>query len=560
MPHVRRGATLALVVTSLVASAAVAVTPAAASAAPLPLDLFVHPGSGGGWASHTIVGVNAGVSPPALAAVGGDLVLAQEASGGDLVVADGTLAGPFTATDLTQADAAPSMAGRPAALSEAGAIWAFYRTTTGDLESAVRPRGASTWTLTDVTTATGAPPLVGNPFAMGTPSGPAVFSVVEGGALEAFTAPQGSAGTWSAVSLSATPCPLLGADSVAAFAAPDTPAATVVLGEATNGDLVEFTDDVAVPAGTVGAWRCADLSSGGAPALSGQLSAIGGAVPYAAYGSWGSVEAVTVTSGLAGGVHVEGLSSVDDLWPTSPFAPSIVEAPGGPEVAQPSTEHDLLLAQISSEPHVEDVTFLPRTAQHVDSAVASTLVGSAAVLVATGLGVVSTSPLRERIAILAASFDQQHAMYETDPSGSECNRFTAAFGRGSAAGCARGTSSEAWCADFAEYVWATAGVPVDGIDGWAASFVTWGAAHHLVHWGTHFHAAVGDAIVLGQRNPLYGQHVGIVVWVQGTTIDVVSGNSGGDFPGYGVGVWRWGAFDGPKSTIYGYHVLGVVAP
>ena len=71
---------------------------------------------------------------------------------------------------------------------------------------------------------------------------------------------------------------------------------------------------------------------------------------------------------------------------------------------------------------------------------------------------------------------------------------------------------------------------------------------------------MGDAIVWGTGNPLYGTHVAIIVSVLGPYIDVVSGNSGGDFPNYGVGVWRWGPFLGASSTVNGYHVLGVVRP
>lgn len=560
----RRRARLAAFLVAVLVGVGVATVPPAGASAPVRgLDLFVHPGVGGGWASHTIVGVTAGASVPALTAVGGDVVLAQEAEGGDLVVADGTLWGPFTESDLSQTDGAPQAIAAPAAVSVAGAVWVVYRTSTGDLEAAERARGSSSWTLTDVTTATGGPELAGNPFAMATPSGPAVFAVATGGVLEEFLGPLAPAGTWVAVPVVPTSCPLLAAADVAAFTAPDTPAATVVLAVGSGGDLVELSDDATSPAGTVGSWVCTDLSQlGAAPQVSGELSAIGGTTPYAAYGSWGQVEAATVTSGLPGGVHVQGLSSVDDLWPSSPFAPTVVEAPGGPEVAQPSTERNLLLEQISPQPGVSNLTFQPRTTQKVMSAVASTLVGSAMALVATDGGVISTSPRRTRIALLAASFDQQHARYQTTPAGSDCNRFTAWWGRGSTAGCPRGTSSEAWCSDFASYVWAAAGVPVGGIDGWAASFVTWGAQHHLVQWGTRFRAAVGDAIVWGQRSPLYGQHVGIIVWVSadGSTIDVVSGNSGGDYPGYGVGVWRWGAFVGSTSTVLGYPVLGIVAP
>lgn len=546
---------LALALASLVAA-----TPAGAQPAPRTLDLFVHPGGGGGWSSHTVDGVAAGASVPALTSVGADLVLAEQSTSGDLVVADGSLFDPFTATDLTQADAAPQPAGTPAALSRAGAVWLFYETTSGDLEAAVRAPDDGAWTFTDVTVATAAPPLAGPPVALESPSGPEAFAVVAGGTVEEFAAPRDAGATpWTATALTVEGCPSL-SGSLAAFDAPLAGAATVVLGASVGHDLVELSDESVTPPRTVGAWRCSDLSEAGLPAVSGPIAAIGGAQPYATYPSWGNTEAVTLTTGYPGGVRVEDLTSVDDLWPTSPLAPTVVQAPGGFEVAQPSSEGDLQLVQLSRSPHLADLTFQPQTARRVASAVASTLVGSATVLVASDGGPISTSPLRTRIALLAASFDQDHGDYQTVPAGSDCNRFTAWWGRGSTSGCPAGTSSEAWCSDFASYIWARAGVPVNGITGWAASFITWGQLHHRVQMGRRFHPAVGDAIVWGQRSPLYGQHVGIIVWAQGSSIDVVSGNSGGDLPGYGVGVWRWGAFDGPSSTVLGYHVLGVVAP
>jgi hypothetical protein len=187
-------------------------------------------------------------------------------------------------------------------------------------------------------------------------------------------------------------------------------------------------------------------------------------------------------------------------------------------------------------------------------------VGDAIVAIAVDGGPIAPTPLERRIALIATGFDQQHRGFQTTPPGSDCNPFTASFGRGSSSGCPPRSAAEEWCSDFAQYVWRSAGVPTTGITGWSATFVTWGALHHRVQFGTHFKARVGDAIVWGTRNPLYGTHVAIIVSVLGRYIDVVSGNSGGDFPHFGVGVWRWGAFLGATSTVNGYRVLGVVQP
>jgi hypothetical protein len=234
--------------------------------------------------------------------------------------------------------------------------------------------------------------------------------------------------------------------------------------------------------------------------------------------------------------------------------------PHGVSVASPTSNGDLLLVSLSSQPHLLDTSFEPHTGEYVASAVASIHVGSAVALVAVDGGPIAPTALRMRIAVLATSFDQEHAGYQTSPKWSNCNRFTASFGRGSSGGCPAGTSSEEWCSDFAQFVWAHSGVHTGGISGWAASFIIWGQAHHRLQLGTHFRPGVGDAIVWGQRSPLYGTHVAIIVAVDGPYITVVSGNSPGGFPGNGIGVWRWGPFGAAGSSVNGYPVLGVVTP
>jgi hypothetical protein len=51
----------------------------------------------------------------------------------------------------------------------------------------------------------------------------------------------------------------------------------------------------------------------------------------------------------------------------------------------------------------------------------------------------------------------------------------------------------------------------------------------------------------------YGQHVGLVVGVKGSTIDVVSGNSGD-------AVQESGYFDPTSSTVNGYAIVGYTSP
>jgi hypothetical protein len=546
---------------AIAASALSAVGSAGATAEPSGLVLFVHPGSGGGWSSHVLDGVAAGASTPSIASIGGEVVLAERADNGDVSVAEGTLLGPFTTVDLSATLLAPQAAGAPVVTTDAGSVSVWYRTTLGDLEVATRATSTAQWTLVDVTTLTGGPTLLGDPYVDESSSaGPMAFAVVTGGIVEQFVPPLGALGSWQQSDpTSGLIYPALTGD-VSVFDAPGAPGATVVLGTSTAGDVVELSDEQEQPHGAVGPWRFTDLTVDGAPSASGGLSAFGGSTRFATYDSWGNVEVLSLTSGLPNGFSVQNLSQVDQLWPSSDVAPTLVAMPNGVSVAAPSSTGDLLLVSISTKPRLVDTSFEPATGEYVASAVASTHVGGAVALVADDGGPIAPSSLRMRIAVLATSFDQEHGGYQTAPKWSDCNRFTASFGRGSSQGCPRGTASEAWCSDFAQYVWTHAGVPTGGISGWAASFITWGQQHHLVQMGTHFTPGVGDAIVWGQRSPLYGTHVAIIVAVDGQNLTIVSGNSPGGFPGDGIGVWRWGPFDGPSSTVNGYHVLGVVTP
>ena len=91
--------------------------------------------------------------------------------------------------------------------------------------------------------------------------------------------------------------------------------------------------------------------------------------------------------------------------------------------------------------------------------------------------------------------------------------------------------NEAWCSDFAKWVWQQAGVTTDmnAINAGSGSFYDWGAAQHEplpVDGGT---PAPGDAVVFFPpgfiASPAYGDHVGIVTGVNsGGTVNLVNGD------------------------------------
>jgi hypothetical protein len=167
--------------------------------------------------------------------------------------------------------------------------------------------------------------------------------------------------------------------------------------------------------------------------------------------------------------------------------------------------------------------------------------------------VTSAGPAGDRIATIARSQDQLHKKVQETPMGSNCDPYTASWGRGVTGGCPAGTAAEAWCSDFAQWVWQGAGMQTTGITGWSYTFVTWGQAHGTFRAGPTASPKVGDAVVWGSMAQQYGQHVGLVVAVQGSKIEVVSGNSGD-------AVQDSGFFDPSTSSIGGYPIVGYSSP
>jgi hypothetical protein len=526
------------------------------------LILFVR-APHGGWSAHPLTGVRAGVGAPSVAARGGEVLLAQRSQGGDVTVSAGSIAGAFTSTDLTSTLGAPVAAGRPVVfVGGDGAATVWYRTTTGSLEFATQRAGGAAWMLTDVTAATGSPALAGDPTVLAQGTTEVAYAVTALGGVEEFEPPAVTGVAWSAIDpTQGLVFPQL-AGSLVVLHVPGMATATALVAPARSGDVLELSNELAGPPLAVGPWHATDLTALGAPSATGSLAG-GGDVPVVTYPTWsGHLVAMTLRSGLdvPGAFTSADLTDASGVIGARDALPSVVAGPGGPEILERSATGDLLLVSASAPTAVVDVSFEPRTAQLTSADAGSTMVGTAVVLVAADGGPVASTPLRRRIVLLAASFDQQHRGYQTSPYDSNCNRFTAAFGRGSTWGCPRGTSSEEWCSDFAEWVWASAGVRTEGITGWSATFVSWGATHHRVQYGTHFRPRPGDAIVWGTRWPLYGTHVGLIVSARGRYLDVVSGNSNGDLPRFGSGVWRWGPFVGSTSTVNGYPVLGIVSP
>ena len=138
----------------------------------------------------------------------------------------------------------------------------------------------------------------------------------------------------------------------------------------------------------------------------------------------------------------------------------------------------------------------------------------------------SVSSLGSSIASIAVG---QEGTMDNPPS-SECNKYSAYWGVGS--DCGGGLRSQAWCADFAAWVWRQAGVPFtfayggSNINPWSASFYFWGLAHGTWHsLSSGYSPQPGDAAVYGNLTEAPGPgHVGIVVGGGRTNPSVVNGN------------------------------------
>src|SRR5450755_2886296 len=126
----------------------------------------------------------------------------------------------------------------------------------------------------------------------------------------------------------------------------------------------------------------------------------------------------------------------------------------------------------------------------------------------TGLGMKAgtsptiTPPAPTPLQTMIVDAAKSQVGYQDDPSGTYCNKFTAYWGAGTS--CGNGNSQEEWCADFAAWTWQQAGVSFTfgydsgDINGAAASFYTWAAAHGTWHAaGSGYTPQPGDAVIYG---------------------------------------------------------------
>jgi len=110
--------------------------------------------------------------------------------------------------------------------------------------------------------------------------------------------------------------------------------------------------------------------------------------------------------------------------------------------------------------------------------------------------------VRTRIVALA----QSQLGQRESPPGSNCTKFG---------------PCEAWCADFATWVWRQAGVSAIGRIAWVPALVQWGKQHGTWKAGSDNNPKPGDLVIFS------GLHVGIVETVRASgMITIIAGNTG----------------------------------
>jgi hypothetical protein len=167
-----------------------------------------------------------------------------------------------------------------------------------------------------------------------------------------------------------------------------------------------------------------------------------------------------------------------------------------------------------------------------------------AVLAPVGGAAVAASPVHDAARLIAYQQLLDTSRNAEVPAGSNCNFYAGYWGTG--AGCANGWRAEAWCADFAKYVWRMAGANVSGLDASTESFRTYGIRHATWHPTLAGIRPGAVAVFDDDNDPRSTYHVGVIVEVGASGVQIISGNVGdritkhdinqggfnGDFIGY----------------------------
>jgi hypothetical protein len=495
----------------------------------------------------------------------GAVEVAGRTSGGDLDLFE-SLQGSskWSVSDVTTLANAPAAVGNPSVVVDGSSVTrVFFRTAAGHLDevendghTAVDPWFSSD--LTELTSPTLSPTISGDPIAMAARDyATAVYARATNGDLVGFTLTSFRLHPWYYLNISALSLGPSITGTPAVVPAPNGLGLTTVYASTSTDQLVEFTDDDA----GFHLWSVRNVTTElGLPPIGSSPTALAGLpTKVVAATTGGHLLVVSVPAPSLSGASVQDLSKMARQLVAPSSAVSIASGEPGVVVAATTSAHHVVVFDVASTTAktatASDATMQLLTEQIAgDSPVVVDVGGATEVFVTSG----GSIGLIARIVLAAEAEDQNHAQVVDTPANSNCNPFTASFDRGTTAGCPAGTASEEWCSDFSDWVWTVSGVITTDIDGASKSFVTWGEARDQFLKGINATPKVGDAVVWGTLNPLWGSHVGIVIGVAPGEIDVVSGNSGGYV--HTSGVWNSGYFVPSSQSAQGDPIIGYVSP
>jgi len=479
-------------------------------------------------------------------------------------VNDGLWGRTWNAYDISAAaGGGGTIVGSPAAIVIGNLVHVYVEQTGGDLVEYVNNgKGGNLWNVNDLSSGAGmGGPVDGDPAAVYVGGVLRVLVRSADGDLMEYANDGKSGNQWNAYDLSSTAGnggPITGDPSAIVFQGTTIHAYV----RAETGDLTEYVDDNSGKH----LWNAYDLSAGAGNGvqMTGDATSVvygtvvhvyvrspaGDLVEFANDDQGGKLwNAYDLTEDAIGGVQVIGL-------PAAVLYGSIVHV-----YARSLDDHLIEFVGDGQEGHDWNAYDLTQYSG------GGTTVGSdptAIVYRGTSVHIYVGGPapgLVDSIVGLAESQDQNYGAVVENPPDSNCNGYTAYFGRGTTTGCAPGTASEEWCSDFSEWVWAMNGINTSGINGYAYTWLQYGEAHGTFLPGVTNDPQPGDAVVWGSTTEGYSPHMGLVVGVKDGDIDMVSGNSGPvDASGNSLAVWDSGYFDPSTSTISGYPILGYVVP
>ncbi len=466
----------------------------------------------------------------------------------------------WSSYDLTQSSGGPQLASDPTAIVAAGLIDVFGESTSGHLVEYVNSgSGSQLWSTADVTNASGGPGIVGDVSATVVGSTLDVFARSASGDLELFSGSGTGTRSWTATDLTQvsngpaiafSPGSILyGTSSLHAYAISNTGHLTEFVNDGAGGRPWNAYDLATIAQGPAAAGEPAPIVYG--PTVHVYVNAGGHLTEFVNDQAGGRLWNSYDLTSIAQGPPITGDASA--VFFSKYIVDVYAEGPGGDLV---SYVNDGAGGRLWNGYDITQAAQGPSTGADP----AALVNGSDVTVFAAGPSPPATV---NAIVSIAESQDQNHAGVVENPPGSNCNIYTAYWGRGSTTGCAPANSAEEWCSDFAQWVWAQAGIDTTGIDGWSYTWVDWGQSH-VGAWqpGPTNDPQPGDAVIWGDTSSSYGAHVGLVVGVSGGWIDVVSGNSGPPIDAQGDvdAVWDSGFFDPATSTVDGYPIIGYVAP